>query len=715
MTQQWNISNRSPAQGAFGVAVSTSPTFRSNGVFTSSPTVANVTIMQSINGGAPISVFAPNAFAGGFAGSVTPVSDGTSDWLINPASNYPANAIIQYRITSPNPTSYANTGSLRHPVGAHTGFSVGSQVSTSVTTTFLFKFDTNVGIGQTIDLGYSANNSGGVRITANNVLQLYIRNGAGLSILVWQSALNAVLPNTWYRLFCTVSSTTNTLVVYLNNVDITATGTLPNLIPATVNFVAALGQFSFQSTGGYAGIFWVDEYALGGGSSVPSSDVKNVLNATDAWNEGFTSYMQTITPAARSWPAGAWESGGAAQHFNMNAIPQTLNSRTLSIIAGAPIVDTSDFIASQGILGIDETWTFSTSSTPLMISKLGAYAVLDPPSPVSIAKVVAYAVLGPLQPDVINQDPAPDATFVDPSTDIEFRVTDINASALLSVTIAIDGGAPVDVIIDGVFQPGYSGSFTVVGNDIDVAIDPAADFVFGSEVEVTVTAAPPLDGEVSESWTFSTITHVELDIDHCEIAKHRLAWQFHERTHLNELVCDIGDRCTEIEQGLADVKAFRSIETAFGDTLDNIGRTIGQPRNGLSDADYRVRLRARAQVIGSMGRPDELLAILVTLDDGFDLSQITLTEEYPAAVVLHCQVAAGEQPLGEAFARFLIQAKAAGVKIILEFEEQGVTLFSWSTSPDDPAPSAGSGWAEISGGPGGRWAEAVGSDRSRRS
>lgn len=224
---------------------------------------------------------------------------------------------------------------------------------------------------------------------------------------------------------------------------------------------------------------------------------------------------------------------------------------------------------------------------------------------------------------------------------------------------------------------------------------------------------------LSRSWSFTTseefiIPHVTIDIDHCELANDRLAQQFKGRPRLNAVVCAYGDRATEIEQALADVQGFRSIETAFQSTLDAIGALLGLMREGLSDDVYRVRLRAQAKVIASVGRPNELLDIITTLDDGFAPEEIELIESFPAAVIIRGAVAAGEQQTGEQFARFLIAAKAAGVKIIFEFYEQDVTLFSWAVSPDDPAPPANSGWAETDGGIGGRWAEAIGSDRWRR-
>lgn len=198
--------------------------------------------------------------------------------------------------------------------------------------------------------------------------------------------------------------------------------------------------------------------------------------------------------------------------------------------------------------------------------------------------------------------------------------------------------------------------------------------------------------------------------DHCAAAHERLAEQFKASTDLRAMICTFADRGQELEQAMGTLLAYRSLETALGAQLDQLGTTLRLARNGLPDSEYRVRLRARAKVIASRGRADELLDILTTLDDGFMPAEIVLEEHFPACVVLRGVVPAGEQARGVEFAQFLIASKAAGVKIIFEFYEDSVTLFQWAESATDPEPDPDSGWAEDTfDGVGGRWAEAVGS------
>lgn len=190
---------------------------------------------------------------------------------------------------------------------------------------------------------------------------------------------------------------------------------------------------------------------------------------------------------------------------------------------------------------------------------------------------------------------------------------------------------------------------------------------------------------------------------HCALAQNRMVAQFHNKTQLNQFVCTFGDRGTEIEQAIADVRAYRSINTAYAAQLDAIGSYLGVARNGLDDGTYRNRLIAMTMINASHGRPDELLGILIRLDNGFSLGDISLTEHFPFAAVMTCAVPSGQQLLGEAFAVLLKRAKPAAVQLILQFYQVGINAFSWSetvganqTGPwdENAAPGGGGIWAD---------------------
>jgi hypothetical protein len=69
----------------------------------------------------------------------------------------------------------------------------------------------------------------------------------------------------------------------------------------------------------------------------------------------------------------------------------------------------------------------------------------------------------------------------------------------------------------------------------------------------------------------------------------------------------------EVEQAYNDLLRNRSIDTGVGNSLDIIGRIVGQPRIGLAIGDddtYRRYLRARVLVNRSDGSADDLIGVV---------------------------------------------------------------------------------------------------------
>ena len=194
--------------------------------------------------------------------------------------------------------------------------------------------------------------------------------------------------------------------------------------------------------------------------------------------------------------------------------------------------------------------------------------------------------------------------------------------------------------------------------------------------------------------------------DHCALAKDRLASQFKGKPKLGAYICALSDGCQELEQACADVLAYRSLTTSYGAGFDRLGSTLGLARGGLADAVYQARLGVMATVIGSGGSGDELQAILTALDAGYQPSEITYAEPEPATVIMHCQVHPGQQADGVAYARLLHAAKPNAVRMILEFEEHGVTWFQFQELGGSTPPT-GSGWTEHGGSAQGHWREAA--------
>ena len=273
-----------------------------------------------------------------------------------------------------------------------------------------------------------------------------------------------------------------------------------------------------------------------------------------------------------------------------------------------------------------------------------------------------------------------------------------------SYVITPDGGSDARVVtavsLEPTAAPTYvilvlDGDLTVGVDNYNVAVDPAIEDV----------AHNPIDPAHDDA-DFSG-DHASTTLDHCAAALARLLQQFKGRPKLEATICALTTGAQDLEQAMVDTLAFRSLGTAFGAQLDRLGETLRQPRDGLTDAAYRIILQAKVLVLSSKGHADELIAILLLLDDGFAPSAITYAEHHPAAYVLTCDVPAGGQLIGERFARLLREAKPTGVYYHLDFQEEDTVLFTWAfVAGSDAAPPADSGWEEESSpGIGGVWAE----------
>lgn len=200
----------------------------------------------------------------------------------------------------------------------------------------------------------------------------------------------------------------------------------------------------------------------------------------------------------------------------------------------------------------------------------------------------------------------------------------------------------------------------------------------------------------------ATITH---QTDLLEQAKARLPEQFKNLTNSDALIAILIARY----QGLEDEK-YRLytecwIDLAEGVQLDSLGELVGQPREGRTDAQYRLWIGARLSANRSNGRGDELLRILELVHG--TLAGVQLIPTYPAAI----RIVIDELPdlaTAQSFWGILNAAKAAGVRLLLEYTTPpAVDIFTFA--PADTAISdADLGWADDGSTFGGEWAGVVG-------
>lgn len=154
--------------------------------------------------------------------------------------------------------------------------------------------------------------------------------------------------------------------------------------------------------------------------------------------------------------------------------------------------------------------------------------------------------------------------------------------------------------------------------------------------------------------------------NHTARVRARIRQQFKGKANYDAFLNLMASPAQDIEDALYDLLTLRAIDTAEGDQLDNLGTIVGQERGGLDDDTYRLYLRARIGANKSNGTYTDLIRIARLILDGEDVT-VVLEPQYPASIVVNI----GESPIEEdpatALIGFLRDAKAGGVRILLEY------------------------------------------------
>lgn len=153
-----------------------------------------------------------------------------------------------------------------------------------------------------------------------------------------------------------------------------------------------------------------------------------------------------------------------------------------------------------------------------------------------------------------------------------------------------------------------------------------------------------------------------------------------------------------IEDALWSILAI-AIDTASGDQLAQIGALLGEPKVTLSDAKWRVVLRARIDANRSAGTLDELLAILLRFAD---VGDVTAEECFPAGVLFTASALTAGFPPARV-GGLLRRATAGGVGVQLVAPASGATAFRFA-SADDVETAVGTGFSDVTQASGGHLA-----------
>jgi hypothetical protein len=160
--------------------------------------------------------------------------------------------------------------------------------------------------------------------------------------------------------------------------------------------------------------------------------------------------------------------------------------------------------------------------------------------------------------------------------------------------------------------------------------------------------------------------------EHTALAAARLIerWRADGHPNLAALQASITDEVQDLERVIWEVILRRMPDYAEGVQLDALGRLVGQPRNGLSDAAYLVRIKVRVRINQSFGRPIDVIEVLQTLG----LLGIYLTEYPVASFSIHLDSPTDSAVVDRELPGIIAQARAGGVTAIVSYPVDRVSF-----------------------------------------
>lgn len=179
-------------------------------------------------------------------------------------------------------------------------------------------------------------------------------------------------------------------------------------------------------------------------------------------------------------------------------------------------------------------------------------------------------------------------------------------------------------------------------------------------------------------------------VDHVDRARDDLLWQFKDSPRLVSLVEAMANAVQIFEDEAWNVYINRALQDAEGDQIDKFGAIVGEARGGLSDADYRKIIEARALAYTCVGLTDQFIDMFSFLTAP---STVRWEPLYPAG---HTLYAFRDLPMEELYrnrvGRVMRSAKTGGVA--MELIEARTRHFGFDLDPNAEPYNVGI-WARI--------------------
>lgn len=128
-----------------------------------------------------------------------------------------------------------------------------------------------------------------------------------------------------------------------------------------------------------------------------------------------------------------------------------------------------------------------------------------------------------------------------------------------------------------------------------------------------------------------SVTSIQEIVIHEHLAVSRTIERWRTKAAQQAILRSFGPEIQELENVFWEILLSRFVTHAYGVSLERIGKIVGQAKEGMIEAQFRIWVMARIRINRSNGRPDDVIEVLqIVGEDDF-----RFLEYYPRSFDVH--------------------------------------------------------------------------------
>ena len=165
--------------------------------------------------------------------------------------------------------------------------------------------------------------------------------------------------------------------------------------------------------------------------------------------------------------------------------------------------------------------------------------------------------------------------------------------------------------------------------------------------------------------------------NHIEEARARLIGQYKNKSKLEGFIESLVKQIKDLEDAGHNLYGLLDIDNSIGTQLDKIGEIVGQPRQGLTDSEYRIFLNAKIGINISQGEIPRVIDIWKLITNAHI---VHLMEMFPASLALESSNEVPGELLEIAY-EMISKIVGVGIKVdhLTTFSEENAFAFAGSS------------------------------------